>query len=819
MNFTTAVGDSTKREEQARKNLPKIEDVVEQTLVRQEFLRDDILGGNFNFVSFVSFYFSDTLNSKPGTNGTQMASESDRLANLAQVYGRDNQRQMLLRSGVDGKMRTSTSAQNETVALMWSDVSLEEQLANGYNATERFEVFVGGYDSINNHWGNVFWTTIYNLEHNRICDELISAAAKDNVTFTDQELFTKTRIILMQINARLVLESYASDHFLGLSSRLHFNSGSCFSPLVNIPTTYNMDYTHAYTFHQAIPDNLYYNDNQNFSLARDIFRRPAGYENFTKQEHFDAWYQTPSGALFGRNIPGFLSQITVQQIADARANNLASYNDFAEFYGYDRLESFENLGVTEEVAASLNNLYESVDDLDLHVGMLLGQGALSDRRATISGEQSPVDPVRRSIIIHEIASNVHSLSCYKDTSLYTEEFLTKRGLELVDESTFVLVDLLGRHGISVQDNTPFSRVTRQINAVAPPAESELRFENLLDYCGFDDLWDFALNFDEFYLFFIATMSAFLTMILAYTVGTYTFEAFLYRERKDAKVMTHYLITGIVYTLQVPYYSYAAYKWFFSSRFEEVSREVFFGISYMTMTHAGIYLVDVALRKKTELKWFLLLHHTIWFATLFIALAAKDVFTLKIGIIFDYFSLFEFGLFFLLFWSKYKNRVLTYRAKILARLGLVLFFATRVVQTVFLFYLVIGSGARMVKYNRIFFLVFGVFVVGLVSLVQLYTVYLYALWKNLWTNGDDVPKTNEKTKEQMTGVVTDNCQLFTTGEDSTRRPSSFSYSSENTEGSPSNPPSTRSLSFTKRPSPIADVQSENCVTDSELNTSP
>eukprot|EP00121_Abeoforma_whisleri_P011503 Awhi_evm1s10610 len=751
-NFSTAVGNRDLRIKQSSKNLPEdIETLVEQLLLRkegEEMAQDVVLGGNFIFVSWVAWYFTDTLNTKQGSNGATMNSEADILANIAQLYGTTPERESVLRSFNQGKLRTSQSPSGEMVPLLWNDTSIEEQQAAKVDSNVNRSNYVLGRDSLNNHWGSIFWSTIYTLEHNRICDELIEA--NPEINFTDERLFQMARVIMTQKNARIALESYASDFFIRTRSRLNFNSKSCLSPLVYRPNLqYTLEYKQAYTFHQSIPDYIDYNDadgNLNRqSLVDDIFRQPQEYTNYTLQEHFDAFYRTPSGSLNGPNIPRFLAGVTVKQIRNARLNGLASYNDFRKFYGYEPLTRFEQLVLPSqnETASMISEFYESIDDVDLHVGMLLGNSM---------DFESELDPVRRSIILHEITPNIHALSCYKDAYLYSEEFLTARGHQLVDEDVNVLNDIMIRANLKLPDNTPMSRGEPQnLNAQAPSTVSQMSFQNINDYNGLEGLWDFALDNDEFHELFLAIMTSFVAIAIFYSIIILTFERLFYKGRSDARIMSHYFVFGAIYFIQLVPYTYIFITLLFSDRFEIVSMKYWYATLTLVTSHAVLYIGDIVVRKASELKFFIILHHLIWFATLIIPLAFKNIFVLKIGVILDYFSIFEVGLFALLYWSKLQNRVLTRTAQYLGMFGVLLFIITRFIQTGFLIYILASNYDRMIKYEQAGFYAVGVFLSVIVSLVQLYTIYLYYTWDNLWPWGKNF-NTNDKKSKNVEAIL-------------------------------------------------------------------
>jgi prostaglandin-endoperoxide synthase 2 len=79
------------------------------------------------------------------------------------------------------------------------------------------------------------------------------------------------------------------------------------------------------------------------------------------------------------NTADFLQRFEALAIKQARTNNIASFNDYREAMGKDRVESFEEIVGTSKnakenmrrkaVAAKLKALYGSVDNVEFYVGL------------------------------------------------------------------------------------------------------------------------------------------------------------------------------------------------------------------------------------------------------------------------------------------------------------------------------------------------------------------------------------------------------------------------------------------------------------------
>jgi len=75
---------------------------------------------------------------------------------------------------------------------------------------------------------------------------------------------------------------------------------------------------------------------------------------------------------FVDDVAYFTRQMAVVNIQRGRDEGLPSYNDAREWFGFDRVTSFREISLGDEIIEkALANLYASVDDIDSYVGQLL----------------------------------------------------------------------------------------------------------------------------------------------------------------------------------------------------------------------------------------------------------------------------------------------------------------------------------------------------------------------------------------------------------------------------------------------------------------
>ncbi|KAF3937371.1 hypothetical protein ABW19_dt0205244 [Dactylella cylindrospora] len=93
-------------------------------------------------------------------------------------------------------------------------------------------------------------------------------------------------------------------------------------------------------------------------------------------------------AQFGpRNIPRALRAVEVAGILQARKWEIGTLNDFREFFGMKRHETFESISRDEEVCQALKDLYEDVDKVEFYPGVFCEGGSGEHARDCDPGPQ------------------------------------------------------------------------------------------------------------------------------------------------------------------------------------------------------------------------------------------------------------------------------------------------------------------------------------------------------------------------------------------------------------------------------------------------
>lgn len=685
-------------------------------LRKQGTIPDKIM--NTLLATFVNTVLDDVFVSNKGMTGP----DSKPMLSLKSVYGWTPSRQALLRKHSQGKLRTSRM-NGEEVALMWKD----EPTAN--SSLE----FVLGDDNFNRHWGYIFWISIFTLVHNEFCDMII----KESPSLSDDEVFARARLALVILHFRVVTEDYiitlAASHLSGKALWRVKPMTDCqasFRPNSNI----YLEFNHLYRWHNLIPDTFLYRQPVDLSA----FSNARLFTQFTLQEHFTALYQTPAGAFVPNNVHRVFKNVTASTIAQERQIGVRSYNEYARAYGSPPASSFADLTKESNLSAKLQELYTSIDNLDLFTGLFM---------------QQP-EPAMGKTLLFMVAAHafsfLHYAICLVDLSHISINTWGKPLYDLVMESDQPFLTLmLNRFRHDDRDNTLFSHKQELKTPVGMPGLFEFSFSNLCDFVGLNMMWDpimKAESWQQAFLISLATGSAvMLSTAFLFRGALPRLKSFLAAassgtnlQEDDMDLVALNFLLGILYALIMPLYSVAAFLFLFSDRFDLAAPAVWPYVMVSVCLHISLYVADITIRSRLrKLNWMLVAHHAVYCMAVFVSLYYKDIFSAKISLLLDYMTVFEFGLFFLIAFSKLNQRVLPLAWVYFGRFAVGVFALSRVVQTVLMILIFEGSYTRMRHYNLLGIYFFQVGIFAFFTFAQGHSLWEYSKWKSLWKPKESV----------------------------------------------------------------------------------
>ena len=315
----------------------------------------------------------------------------------SQLYGSSLERQLLLREGVDGRMKILENGL----------LPLDDEIEHNIDLT--------GFSE--NWWmGLSLLHSLFVLEHNHICGEL----KQRHPTWGDDRLFNVARLINAGLMAKIhtvewtpailghpTLRVSMDANWWGLlgenfRKRVGRVSGSeAISGIMGSPTDHHSapfalteEFVAVYRLHPLIPDVVpFYSavDHSELTRAsmldiegkhsRDTLERMMAENDNKLTNVFYSFGINHPGAITLHNYPRTLQDFTradgekldlaAIDILRDRERGVPRYNDFREMLRMKRITSFEELTDNKQWAQEIKSVYRgNIDDVDLLVGML-----------------------------------------------------------------------------------------------------------------------------------------------------------------------------------------------------------------------------------------------------------------------------------------------------------------------------------------------------------------------------------------------------------------------------------------------------------------
>ena len=305
------------------------------------------------------------------------------------IYGSDQERADELRTFEGGLLKTSDGD-----LLPFNEAGLDN--AGGTSDT----LFLAGDVRANENAALTAMHTIWVREHNYQAEKL----AERNPDLSDQQLYDRAKAIVTA-----ELQSITYNEFLpALLGEGVIDDYSGYSGTVD-PSIANVFSTAAYRFgHSMLPTELLrlnedgtVAEEGNLSLQNAFFAPDEISENGVESILFGATSQLANeidnqvvddirNFLFGApGSGGFdLASLNIQR---GRDHGLADYNQVREDYGLDPVTEFSDISSDPDVAAKLEQLYGTVDNIDVWVGGLaedhVDGGSLGELFTTVVADQ------------------------------------------------------------------------------------------------------------------------------------------------------------------------------------------------------------------------------------------------------------------------------------------------------------------------------------------------------------------------------------------------------------------------------------------------
>lgn len=339
--------------------------------------------------AFFNVDASITLNRKVYADGTGVNGISREYNNQVStyldgsaVYGSTEERADWLRTFEGGKLRVSAGNN-----LPWNTITGEQE--STFDATAPFmlskpgrsnqKLFVAGDERANENPSLIALHTVFLREHNRICEIL----ALDHPSWDDERLYQRARKTVGACIQKITFEDWLPafgvlvEEYNGYNSTIDPSISNEFSAagMVFDRTLIGQRVLRVDNSGNAI-------DKGHLTVGSDFFYEPTtffldGLEPYLKgmaiqvQQRFDTKAIENVRNLDYSNDMSHSTDLIVERIYEARDRGIAGYNEVRRNLGLPPFSTFANLtnGDTE-ITGALSELYTSIEDVDLWVGLL-----------------------------------------------------------------------------------------------------------------------------------------------------------------------------------------------------------------------------------------------------------------------------------------------------------------------------------------------------------------------------------------------------------------------------------------------------------------
>jgi len=366
----------------------------------------------------------------------QIKNTSNHDIDLSPLYGPTPEVTKILRSHQGGKLKSQMINGEEYPPYYYQEngavhpdfVNLPNPVPEHktLDPAKKAKLFAMGTVFGNFQIGYVMLSSLVLREHNRICDEL----AQRYPTWDDERLFQTARNILIVLLIKIVLEEYINHispfNFRFIVDPIAFKDAPWYRT-----NWMALEFDLVYRWHSMIPDKV-------IIEGRELKIEDTLYNNELVTEkglgiHFEAASQQASGRLGVKNTPGFLLNTEVRSIELDRLGKLKSYNDYREYCKMPRVTDFNQISVDPNIQNALKELYGTVDNIELYVGLYSEDNQPNSPLPALVGRLVSIDAFSQALTNPLLAENV-----------FNEQTFTPYGMDLI-QKTQNLSQLLHRN--------------------------------------------------------------------------------------------------------------------------------------------------------------------------------------------------------------------------------------------------------------------------------------------------------------------------------------------------------------------------------------
>lgn len=236
----------------------------------------------------------------------------------------------------------------------------------------RATLFAVGGDRVNANPQTAMMNTLFLREHNR----LAALLDQQHPDWDDERVFETARNIVIVMFIKIVVEEYIN-HINTTEFPLQADPRAAWRAKWNRPNWMTVEFSLLYRWHGLVSETLVWNGASHHAGSALLDNRLLLAGGLA--EAFVNVSANQAAQLGIGNLAGFMAEAEKAAIAQGRANNVASYNDYRIAMGFDPARNFDAMvGSSDDpaersrliaLAQQLKALYGDIDNVEFQVGL------------------------------------------------------------------------------------------------------------------------------------------------------------------------------------------------------------------------------------------------------------------------------------------------------------------------------------------------------------------------------------------------------------------------------------------------------------------
>eukprot|EP01118_Nematostelium_gracile_P017564 TRINITY_DN754_c0_g1_i1.p1 TRINITY_DN754_c0_g1~~TRINITY_DN754_c0_g1_i1.p1 ORF type:complete len:1081 (+),score=310.34 TRINITY_DN754_c0_g1_i1:54-3296(+) len=343
------------------KDYPDVDLICDTFLVRKKFVPSSV--NTSVLLAMYAQHFTHQFFKTDPKFAHEGITQSRHYIDMNQIYGPSTDVQHMLREHKGGRMRMRMVNGEELPPLL-ADTP---DLPRGYYAKlDPNKTFALGHSFFSMFPGLAALSTIWLREHNRVAAILQEA----NPTMGDEEIFQKTRNIMVLICMRVTVTDYVGENLAKGKFLFKFYPDLMHGTKMQWFNRIAIEFNHLYHWHPFLPDQFLIGG-KNYSHHDLIFNTEVIHK-YGVAHVLDSFSRQMAGEANGANFDAVTGINVVRAVIQhGRSLRLQPLNYYRVQVGLEKYTSFEEFSDDPEVVKALKEIYVHPDAVEFFPGLFI----------------------------------------------------------------------------------------------------------------------------------------------------------------------------------------------------------------------------------------------------------------------------------------------------------------------------------------------------------------------------------------------------------------------------------------------------------------